>query len=227
MYRIALILFTIHVSFAQEILVPKKVDSLYREDQMYVGFTYNLLQNAPKEYSPTGFSLGLHLGILRDIPLNKERTYAIAPGVGLGFQRFDHNIALTTVDNVQNYELLFTGNFTKNRWSFYTIDFPIELRWRTSTPESHKFWRIYAGYKGSLVFYDVSRLTIGENRIVTHNNKDVRGFQSGVYISAGYNTWNFYFYHALQSLLNQNTRATNGSELNMQIMTFGLQFYIL
>lgn len=227
MYRIAALLFVIQLSFGQELLTPKRVDSLYREDQMYVGFTYNLLQNAPKDFSPSGFSLGLNVGILRDIPLNKERTYAIAPGIGIGLQRFDHNLGIFTENGNQNYALLFTGNFTKNRWSYYTLDFPIEFRWRTSTPASHKFWRIYGGYKGSFVFYDVSRLTIGENRIVVHNNKDLRSFQSGLYISAGYNTWNFYFYHGLNTILKSNVSTTNGERLGMQIMTFGLQFYIL
>ena len=29
----------------------------------------------------------------------------------------------------------------------HSIGFPIEFRWRTSTPYSHKFWRIYTGVK--------------------------------------------------------------------------------
>jgi hypothetical protein len=227
MNRIFVILLIVQSSFSQDLLVPKQVDSLYREDQMYVGFTYNLLRGVPSNFSPSGFSIGLNVGFLRDFPLNKERTYAIAPGIGVGLQRFDHNLGVTSAGEVQNYNLLFTGNFTKNRWSFYTLDFPIEFRWRTSSPDSHKFWRIYAGYKGSLVFYDVSRLTIDESRFVVHNNKDFRRFQSGIYVSAGYNTWNFYFYHGFNTLLKSNVRTIENEKLEMVIMTFGLQFYIL
>ena len=40
------------------------IDSLYREDQFYIGLTYNLLQKRPKGVSQNSFSSGLSLLIL-------------------------------------------------------------------------------------------------------------------------------------------------------------------
>ena len=227
MFRLLICLLLTNTVLCQDILTPKYADSLYREDQIYVGLTYNILNNTPKEFSPSGFSLGFNFGVLRDFPINKARNVAIAPGIGLGIQRFDHNVGIVNDNGVLQYNVLFTDNFNSNRWTFYSLDFPIEFRWRTSTPDSHKFWRIYGGYKGSFLFYDVSRFSAASVNEVVYNNRDLRSFQSGLYISAGYNTWNFYFYHALNSIFNSRIRTTNDERLNMLMMTFGLQFYIL
>ena len=54
-----------------------KVDSLYREDQFYVGVTYNVLTNLPTGIGQNGFSSEISVGFLRDMPINKNRTYAL------------------------------------------------------------------------------------------------------------------------------------------------------
>jgi hypothetical protein len=41
-----------------------KIDSLYREDQFYFGFTYNTLQEKPSGLSQKKFSVGLSAGFL-------------------------------------------------------------------------------------------------------------------------------------------------------------------
>ncbi|MDX1719680.1 MAG: hypothetical protein R3353_05945, partial [Salegentibacter mishustinae] len=42
--------------------VPSVIDSLYREDQFYVGLTFNLISNKPDAISQSGFSGGIHAG---------------------------------------------------------------------------------------------------------------------------------------------------------------------
>ena len=59
------------------------VDSLYREDQFYVGFTYNLLLDTPDGVSQNKFSSGFTGGFQRDMPINKKRTMAIATGLAI------------------------------------------------------------------------------------------------------------------------------------------------
>ena len=205
-----------------------KIDSLYREDQFYFSVTYNLLMNGPTGLKQDKFSAGVSLGFLRDMPINKVRTYAIAAGLGLSYQNFYENL---TISKGPNGELIYgvndSGQFVSNRFKQYSVDVPIEFRWRNSTFESYKFWRIYSGVKLSYIFSDKSILKDGESTYKISNNKDVNQFQYGVYVSAGYNTWNVYCYYGLNGLFDKSVKTISGESINMKAMNIGLIFYIL
>ena len=88
-----------HINFvftlaAQTGLVPES-DSLYREDQFYVSVTYNSLINMPINVSQNSFSPGLHLGFVRDFPLNKRRNIALALGLGYSYNSYNQNIRIS------------------------------------------------------------------------------------------------------------------------------------
>ncbi|WP_163409086.1 porin family protein [Flavobacterium ajazii] len=204
-----------------------KIDSLYREDQFYFSVTYNLLSQAPDGLKQDKFSAGLSAGFLRDIPLNKKRTHAIAAGLGLSYQNFFQNLTIfpdqngTLVYNVNDY-----NEFVSNKYRQYLVDLPIEFRWRNSTYESHKFWRIYAGLKFSYVIASKSVLDDGEKTYKITNNPNVNKFQYGASIAAGYNTWNVYFYYGLNPLF-KDVKTFSGEDLKMKTISAGLIFYIL
>lgn len=205
-----------------------KIDSLYREDQFYFSVTYNLLMNGPTGLKQDKFSAGVSLGFLRDMPINKARTYAIAAGLGLSYQNFYQNLTISkgpTGDLI--YGVNDSGQFVSNRYKQYSVDVPIEFRWRNSTYESYKFWRIYSGVKLSYIFSDKSILKDGESTYKISNNKDVNQFQYGVYVSAGYNTWNVYCYYGLNGLFDKSVKTISGESINMKAMNIGLIFYIL
>jgi len=205
-----------------------KIDSLYREDQFYFSITYNLLMNGPTGLKQDKFSAGLSAGFLRDMPINKARTYAIAAGLGLSYQNFYQNL---TISKGPAGDLIYgvndSGQFVSNRYKQYSVDVPIEFRWRNSTYESYKFWRIYSGVKLSYVFSDKSILKDGETTYKISNNKDVNQFQYGVYVSAGYNTWNIYCYYGLNGLFDKSVKTISGESINVKAMNIGLMFYIL
>ena len=69
-----------------------ELDSLYREDQFYMSVTYNSLINLPDKVSQNSFSTGIHLGVIRDFPINKRRNLALALGLGYSFNSFNQNI---------------------------------------------------------------------------------------------------------------------------------------
>ena len=205
-----------------------KIDSLYREDQFYFSVTYNLLMNGPTGLKQDKFSAGLSAGFLRDMPINKTRTIAIAAGLGLSYQNFYQNLTISkgpTGDLI--YGVNDSGQFVSNRYKQYSVDVPIEFRWRNSTYESYKFWRIYSGVKLSYVFSDKSILKDGESTYKISNNKDVNQFQYGVYVSAGYNTWNVYCYYGLNGLFDKSVKTISGESINVKAMNIGLIFYIL
>jgi hypothetical protein len=207
---------------------PKvKIDSLYREDQFYFGFTLNTLQDKPVGLTQDKFSSGFSLGFLRDMPVNKNRTVAIAPGLGFTYNNYNQNMAITKPNDSPIYTILDSNiSFDRNRFSQFSVDVPVEFRWRSSTFESHKFWRIYGGFKMSYLLYDKSVYQDSQGKIIVSNNKDFSKFQYGAYIVSGYNTINVYAYYGLNSLF-QAAKTNNNVTINMSVLNIGIMFYIL
>ncbi|MBZ4036395.1 PorT family protein [Flavobacterium sp. 17A] len=227
-----LFLLTFLNSFAQGEVKPEvkpivKIDSLYREDQFYFTVTYNMFTDIPISFKQNKFSLGLSGGFLRDMPINKSRTVAIAAGLGLSYQNYYQNLTISKdAAGIIIYGVNNSSEFVSNRYRQYSVDLPIEFRWRNSTYESTKFWRIYGGVKLSYIFSSTSLLDDGENTYRINNNKDINKFQYGPYIAAGYNTWNVYLYYGLNPLFNTAT-TLSGEKITMKTLNAGLIFYIL
>ncbi|MBQ0786088.1 MAG: PorT family protein [Oceanihabitans sp.] len=215
-------------SFSQEEVVEQEVDSLYKEDQFYVGVTYNLLIQRPKGVSQSGFSSGFHLGYIKDMPINVNRNLAIGMGLGLSSNSFNQNLL---IDKDSNSDYTYTvlddneTSYTKNKFTTYMIEVPMEFRWRTSTPTEYKFWRIYTGFKLGYVLANSSKFN-GETTIKHSNISDFNKFQYGFTISAGYNTWNIHFYYALNTLFSKDAQLDNSS-LDMHAVKIGLMLYLL
>lgn len=230
-----LFLFTVNV-FAQDIKEKEKeklpypmieVDSLYREDQFYLAFTYNILLNRPTGISQNKFSSGFTGGFLRDMPINKSRTRAIAVGIGASYNKYFENLVISKVDGVPVYNQIAPGtNYDKNKIDQVFVDVPIEFRWRTSTPQSHKFWRIYSGIKLSYLVTSKSRYVDSQYNIKVTQNPDFNEFQAGAYLAWGYNTWNFYGYYGLTPLFSSAAKL-NDQAVQFNTLNFGLMFYIL
>ncbi|WP_310557062.1 porin family protein [Flavobacterium sp.] len=212
--------------FSQEIPNFSEVDSLYREDQFYFGISYNFLKNKPIGVSQNSFSAGLNLGFLRDMPLNKSRTVAIAAGLGFSYNNYKNNLVIEKNNNDIKYTTLVSGvPYDKNKLALYYLEVPIEFRWRTSTPESHKFYRIYSGFKFSYLLLNQSRYVASGSNFKVNNNPDINKIQYGVYITSGWNAWNFYVYYGLQDIFKKGT--LNGEKLELTTLNFGLMFYVL
>jgi hypothetical protein len=210
----------------QDTLQKNVIDSLYREDQIYIGLTYNIMDNRPIDLKQNFFSPGINFGFLRDFPINKKRTVAIAPGFGLSYSGYNQNLLIQKTNNEINYSVVSSTEFNRNNLSFYAIDFPIEFRWRNSTPDNFKFLRIYSGFKYSYIFYDTSILRVDGDVSKVANNPDVVTSQMGVYLSIGYHSVNFYTYYGLTNLFKSNA-AIDGTPLELSTINLGFQFYIL
>ena len=205
------------------------LDSLYKEDQFYVGVTYNLLGNQPRNLSQNGFSLGFHAGFTKDMPINANRNIAIGIGLGYSTNSFNQNMFVykdgsgTVTYTVLDQQ---TITYTKNKFSQHLLEVPIEFRWRTSTKLDYKFWRIYTGLRIGYVFSTTTKFrgSIGDYK---YKNLDgFNDFQYGLSLSVGYNTWNLYLYYALNPIF--NSKAFSQQEpLNMNAIKVGLMFYVL
>lgn len=203
----------------------KELDSLYREDQFYVSVTYNTLINLPRNVSQNSFSPGLHLGFVRDFPLNKRRNIALALGLGYSFNSYNHNIRISE-SNPSIYTIINNSNFVKNNFSLHLLEVPFEFRWRTSNFESYKFWRIYTGFKLGYIVGSKSVYNDGLESINMKNLTDLNKLQYGITMSVGYNTWNGFIYYSLNPVFNEVSTADLQS-IDMSTLKIGLIFYIL
>ena len=199
--------------FSQEIK-PIEIDSLYREDQFYASLSYNLIQNRPDGFKQFSFSPGITFGFLRDFPISKNRHWAIAPGIGYSYNNIKQFInSVEIVSATENN----TSENIRTIISSHSIDFPLEIRWRNATPNSHSFWRIYTGFKTSYVFNSKLEST-------TENTKEsildeINRLQYGAYVSVGFNTWNPYIYYGINPIFKEGSKMSN--------FNVGFIFYIL
>ena len=219
-------------AFSQEESAPlnekaaMKIDSLYREDQFYFSITYNTLIDKPAGLSQRKFSSGFSGGFLRDMPINRKRTIAVASGIGFTYNNYNQNMAISGTAETPLYTLISSDTkYSKNKFTALSFDVPVEFRWRTSTYESHKFWRIYTGIKFSYVLYDKSVFNSSMGKVSINGNKDFNKLQYGAYISSGYNTFNLYAYYGLNSLF--KSAKINDEAINMKAFNLGIIFYIL
>lgn len=213
--RILFFLWIPFFCFSQEIK-PIEMDSLYREDQFYASLSYNLIQNRPDGFKQFSFSPGITFGILRDLPISKNRHWAIAPGIGYSYnnikQFIDSEEIIGATENI-------TSENIRTIITTHSVDFPIEIRWRNSTPNSHSFWRIYTGLKTSYVFNSKLKLEYTTESSKESISDEINRWQYGAYISVGFNTWNPYVYYGLNPIFKEGSKMSN--------FNVGFIFYIL
>jgi len=215
---------TLGLNAQQEAL---EVDPNYLEDQFYVGITYNFILNKPSPITQRNLSYGLDVGFIKDIPLNRKRNVAIGLGLGYAVNSYYTNLLVEEIDSQFEYSPLENQTDSKrNKIETHLLEFPVEFRWRTSTPEDYKFWRIYTGLKFSYLLGGRSKLVTDSGKQSFYNT-DLRNFQYGLMLNFGYNTFNVHVYYALNNLFEDNLTLTTGEELNFTPLRIGLFFYIL
>lgn len=214
-------------------LQPVETDSLapvadpkYREDQFYASISYNLVQSKPRGYSLNSLSVGLTGGVLRDMPVNSARTHSIAVGLGYSYNNIKHNLKISEAAGQRVYNIA-TENFDLDKLVLHYAELPIEFRWRNSDSISHKFWRIYTGFKISYLFVDKSEFESSNGSTKVTGNDDLNRIVYGAYISAGWNTWNFYAYYGITPIFKSSAVLADGRKVGLNSLNLGLVFYIL
>lgn len=213
---------------AQEAGFTKPIDSLYLEDQFYLGITYNLFLNKPTGITQRNLSYGLQGGYIKDIPLNQRRNVALGIGLGYAVNSYYTNLLASEVDGEVIYSAIGTDfDYKRSKIENHLVELPLEFRWRNSTPEEYRFWRIYAGVKFGYVFGSRSKFISNEERISFTNN-DTRNFQYGLTLNVGYNTFNIHAYYSLVNLFNDGVPLVDGGEdILVRPLRIGIIFYIL
>ncbi|VXB27062.1 conserved hypothetical protein [Flavobacterium sp. 9AF] len=213
------------MAFSQESSKKIAVDSLFREDQFYFTVTYNLLRNTPEGYSQYSFSSGLTFGFLRDMPFTKDRNWAVALGLGYSYNDIKHNLKVAKIDATENNIYTIDNSYDKSKLRLHYLELPLEIRWRNASYESHKFWRIYTGFKVSYLLASKSIFVSNNESYYIQNSNELTKFQYGPYLSVGYNTINLYAYYGLKS--NFDNVDIGSKDLGLNSFNIGFVFYIL
>jgi len=202
-------------------------DPKYREDQFYVGVTYNFLENKPSGMSQQGLSGGLHLGFIRDFPINKQRNVAFGVGLGYSNNSYNHNLYVKEENGSVLYEVLDNDVtvFNKNKLNIHVVEVPLQFRWRTSTAENYKFWRVYTGVKMGYVFNSIVKYKGGKGDFKQSNPSHLNRLRTTADIGFGWGTWNFYVAYSLNSLFSDQAMV-NGTAIDITEIKFGLMFYL-
>ena len=147
--RFVLLFILIPLSFFGQETKDSISTQRYFEDQFYLGLSYNFLLKHPEGSNQRNLSYGLQAGLIKDIPLNGLGTKAIGIGAGLALNSYYSNL----VANLYNDEITYSinDNITRSKLETHLIEFPLEFRWRNSTVEEYKFWRIYTGIKAAYI----------------------------------------------------------------------------
>ena len=196
----------------------------YADDQIYFSVSYSQLYNQPTGITKSKFSYALSGGFIKDVILNKSGTIAIAGGIGLGYDFFNHELKVDEVGGTT----VFTNDITtsKNIFKSYNLEFPFEIRWRTSTAIKYNFWRIYTGVKflynldNNFQYIDANSNLIKYRKVSSYNK-----LQYGLTISAGYDAFTMNVFYGLSPVFKNG--LLNGKVVDTKILKFGLIFYFL
>ena len=211
-------IFTCSFCYAQ--IDSLKIGDKYLEDQLYLGVSYDLMLNQPKGTPSTSFSYSLSVGYIRDFPLNKRGNFALGAGLGYGFNSFNHGIQVVDENTIQ------IGNdVSSNKLRLHNLEIPVQIRWRTSDAVTYSFWRVYAGVKMTYNFSNNFSYNLNNNAFQFSNIPIYNRFQTGLDLSVGYGTFNFYMYYGLTPVYKDV--MINNESVNSNIIKLGLIFYIL
>jgi hypothetical protein len=222
-FILLILVFITFYSFSQ--VDSTYVDDNYLEDQLYIGLTYNVLNNKPTGFNQNGLSGGLSFGFIKDLPINEKRNKAIGIGLGYSYNAYIQNLKITDTGSSTVFEIIEAQNFNSNRLSTHAVEVPIELRWRTSTPSDYSFWRIYTGIKLGYLFASNARFSDTSGTIILKGIDKLNTFQYGLTLSAGYGTLNLNLYYGLNTFF-ENAQVNN-EPIDLKQLNIGLIFYIM
>lgn len=213
------------VIFSQNEKTNVNLDQKYLEDQFYLGVNYNFMLNYPADVLKRNFSYGLQAGFIKDIPLNGKRNVALGIGMGYAVNSYYSNLVSTNDTNEVTYSVN-TIDFNRSKFETHSIEVPLEIRWRNSSPSEYKFLRVYTGFKLGYNFSARSKLVTDIDRL-RFANIDIQKLQYGLMLNFGYNTFNLHVYYSLNNFLKDNITLDTGEAIEIKPLRVGLIFYIL
>lgn len=206
----------------------------YLEDQIFITATYNLVVNKSDSITQGGFSNGMLIGYVRDIPLNEQRNFGLGLGINYSISHIYQNISIKSLEDGSTvFQRMESNEYIRNKFSVSFIEMPFEIRYRTSTIDKHKFFRAYLGFKVGYRMRAYSKLKTQLTEISYYNQHEFNWWKYGLYLNIGYSSWNFHIDYTLSKIFKDDTFAkpVDPAEalipMDMNMLNFGLTFYLI
>lgn len=204
-------------------------DEFYREDQFYIALSYDLLTEVPAVVATRGLIGGVQLGFIRDWPLTRRGNWSLGTGIGLGYDRYGQNIiAQSSQDADPTWTIEQSPSAIEaNSLQITAVEFPLELRWRTSDAQTYKFWRLYAGAKWS---QHLAVKTVFSGSDTSATLTDLPQVRQGIWyatLAFGYGIFNAQLQWGLSPLLRDVQDSVTGQSIGLRPIKLGIMFYIL
>lgn len=186
-----------------------------------MSIAYPYFSDAPDNLIQNKLSYAFSVGVIRDMPINKQRTLAV--GIGFGYDQttiFNNNLFTHAKDNIS--ATVIEGGYQKNYLRMQSFAVPLELRWRNSKETKHAFWRIHTGIS---VHFPTQFMTYNKTPTgqINTTKLPLKGTISRLNVNFGFNTWNMSIAHDIQPWTSFN--ASN-KEFDMKFTKIGLIFYV-
>lgn len=200
----------------------------YLDDQLYVALSYNVLTSMPSGMKTYSFPNTMSLGYVRDIPLNKRRNIGLGAGVGFSFHSYYTNLSMTKdAQGVPHIALMESDQYKSNRFSMQTLDIPLQIRFRGSSAEKYRFWRVYAGATASWVIRSYSTLNDGNLKARYYNLPYLNKWLFTANLHVGYGKFTLKADYTINSLF-QSSRVGEIAGLDdVRSLNVGLLVYLL
>ena len=200
-----------------------KSEALFREDQVYLGASFMILQSNQKDFNPRGLSRHFQWGFIRDIPIISSGKVALGLGIGMSFERYNTDLKLDKSEFNPVKFLIPDESTSPLFFSVHSLELPLTLRWRNASTNNFAFWRVYGGVSLRWNYYNKIRQETFELK----NNNELNNFGTIAHLSFGYNTWNFYLAYNFNPFFKKTFLDSNNVPLEINPLKIGLIFYIL
>ncbi|MCY4268083.1 MAG: outer membrane beta-barrel protein [Flavobacteriaceae bacterium] len=203
----------------------QRTNDPYREDQVYLGLSFLSIVRNQSDFFQKGVSSHFQIGIIRDLPLSANGKWAAGIGLGYSTAQFSSNLKRRSSSNTEKtaYELEREAGSSTIAHGFQSIEFPIELRWRNSSPTDYQFWRVHTGIKFLWNISAKSKFEHSKTNILNEVNR----WSHELFVAFGYNTWNIYVSYEIKAVLTNLPIINMENSLQMNALKLGLIFFLL
>lgn len=203
--------------------------SHYLEDQLFFNLSYIALRQMPADLVQQGFSHSISYGFIRDIPVNLRRNFGF--GVGVGYERTtlyqNLQVWVSEADGQVHFRIMDPQSYLNNAFVIKKLVFPIEIRYRNSTPEKLRFFRLYAGVMPAYTLGAESHFENDQISVVYRKLKSLPArWNWGTYLYIGYGELNGYIYYGLNDLFSPQV-LIDGKHYPVYDLRFGVMLSFL